>query len=95
MLWFTSDLHFGHENIIKYCNRPFINAVEMNRILINNINERVHSNDDLYILGDFVLIKDNSKELALEMFNSINCRNKYLIKGNHDRSKDVKKLSLD
>lgn len=95
MLWFTSDLHFGHDNIIKYCHRPFANAVEMNRTIINNINERVGCNDDLFILGDFVVSKGQPKELALEMFNAINCPHKHLVKGNHDRSRDIKNLSWE
>lgn len=53
MLWFTSDLHFGHDNIIKYCHRPFANAVEMNRTIINNINERVGCNDDFLLFQHF------------------------------------------
>lgn len=53
-LWFISDNHFYHENIIKYCNRPFKNATEMNAILISNWNELVQPNDDIIIAGDFI-----------------------------------------
>jgi len=34
MIFFTADLHFGHENIIKHCNRPFKSADEMDAMLI-------------------------------------------------------------
>ena len=39
-LWFTSDTHFCHENIIRYCNRPFKNVEEMNVLVLelNNYN---------------------------------------------------------
>jgi calcineurin-like phosphoesterase family protein len=52
-IWFTSDLHLGHENIIKYCNRPFKNCEAMNRALITKWNQRVESDDVVYHLGDF------------------------------------------
>jgi calcineurin-like phosphoesterase family protein len=29
-VYIWSDLHLGHENVIRYCNRPFTDAVDMN-----------------------------------------------------------------
>lgn len=52
MTYFTSNLHFGHENIIRFSNRPFSSAEEMNRTLIDNWDSRVTDRDDIYILGD-------------------------------------------
>lgn len=49
MICFTSDQHFYHENIIKSVGRPFANAEEMNRVLIRNWNERVCTEDEVYI----------------------------------------------
>jgi len=51
--WFTSDTHFGHFNIIEYCNRPFKTVDEMNSKLIRFWNERVKPDDIVYFLGDF------------------------------------------
>jgi calcineurin-like phosphoesterase family protein len=51
--WFTADMHFGHENIIAACDRPFINAEAMHAVLIRKWNERVHPADTVYHLGDF------------------------------------------
>ena len=52
MIYFTSDMHLGHEAIIRMQNRPFENAEEMNRILIENYNSVVQKNDTVYFLGD-------------------------------------------
>lgn len=91
MIWFTSDLHFCHENILKYCDRPFADIEEMNNCLLSNINEYVKEDDELYILGDFAFLRHNTLEKGLELFNRIQCKNKILIKGNHDE-KIVKQL---
>lgn len=82
----ASDLHLGHYNIIKYCNRPFLNTVDMDRTLINNWNKVISPDDIIHFLGDFCwgnkpTIKDYSEQL-----NGII----YFRKGNHDReSNDV------
>jgi calcineurin-like phosphoesterase family protein len=55
MLYFTSDHHFWHANIIRYCNRPFATIEEMNESMIMAWNEVVSPNDDVYYLGDFSL----------------------------------------
>ena len=80
-IFVTSDTHFSHVNIIKYCNRPYASVEEMNNALIDNWNSVV-KNDDLVIhLGDFALgrtIQDIKKHL--DKLNG----NKILILGNHD-----------
>lgn len=80
--FFTADIHFDHKNIIKLSNRPFSNVQEMNFELIENWNNTVKENDDIFILGDF-LFGENS-ERASQLLNMLNGR-KYLIKGNHDK----------
>ena len=52
-IWFTSDLHLGHTNILKFCNRPFTNVNDMNEIIIGNWNACVKPDDIVYHLGDF------------------------------------------
>jgi len=56
-IWITADTHFGHANIIKYCNRPFSSVGEMDEALILNWNRVVAPNDTIYHLGDFSLTK--------------------------------------
>lgn len=51
--FFTSDTHFGHANIIRFCKRPFENVEEMNEALIENWNKVVSDDDTVFHLGDF------------------------------------------
>ena len=53
--WFTADQHFGHENIIRYCNRPFSDIEEMDKALIARWNEVVKPTHTVFHLGDFTL----------------------------------------
>lgn len=53
MIWFTSDTHFGHANVLKFSERPWDDIDDMNYALIENINACVEPSDELYILGDF------------------------------------------
>lgn len=83
-IWFTSDWHLNHFNIIKYCNRPFNSIDEMNNVIINNYINFIKENDLVFFVGDiFFLIKDE-KEFIKEIFNSLPGK-KYLIRGNHDK----------
>ena len=52
MYYYIADTHFGHENILKLCGRPFASLQEMNETLISAWNERVTGNDTVFILGD-------------------------------------------
>ena len=56
-VFFTSDHHFSHANIIKYTNRPFSDVNEMDTELIKRWNESVGSNDKVFHLGDFMFGK--------------------------------------
>ena len=84
MIYFTSDLHLGHENAIGFTNRPFSNVEEMNVCLIDNINASVEKSDELWILGDFAY-KVN-KEAVRVFRNKILCRHVHLVYGNHDKN---------
>ena len=79
-----ADTHFGHENIIKYESRPFVNAEEMDKRLIELWNSTVGKEDLVYVLGDFTL----SRRMDI-IKNSVSLLNgrKILIMGNHDTRK--------
>lgn len=79
-IFLIGDPHFYHENIIRYCNRPFEDADYMNEILIKNWNSVVSQHDIVYILGDFALC---GKDKIIEVAQRLNGR-KRLILGNHD-----------
>lgn len=85
MIWFTSDSHFGHTNIMRYCFRPFLSVEEMNETILDNINAVVHPGDTLYHLGDWSFDKTRrSNTNNAEVFRDrVNCK-VILITGNHD-----------
>lgn len=79
--YFISDTHFNHKNIIKYCNRPFKDVEEMNRVLIENWNNTVTDFDTVFHLGDVALTSESDmKELIPKLKGK-----KFLIRGNHDK----------
>lgn len=82
-VFFTSDTHFGHSNIIKYCQRPFNSAEHMDEVLISNWNEVVSPQDIVFHLGDFCFGSDKEWIKILQRLNGT----KYLILGNHDLKK--------
>lgn len=76
-LW--SDPHFGHQNIIRYCERPFSSVEEMNEELVQRYNERVKPEDRVIIAGDFSM-REEMVPLYLPRLNG----KKELVWGNHD-----------
>ena len=82
MIYFTSDNHFCHSNIIGSCNRPFNNVNTMNKEMIDRWNSLVTQTDEVYILGDF-LYRGTAKD-ANNILSRLKGK-KYLIKGNHEK----------
>lgn len=78
-IWFTSDLHFGHKNIIKFMdNREFSNIEEHDEALIENLNSCVGPKDDVYFLGDMAMSK-NVDHIIPRLPGKW-----HIIRGNHD-----------
>ena len=80
-IYLIGDPHFGHRNILGYCERPFEDIDHMNEAIMDNINSVVKKTNTLYILGDFALSK---KENVIRWINEIKCENKSIVLGNHD-----------
>lgn len=83
MIWFTSDTHFGHENVLKFTDRPWETIWQMNDAIVDNINGRVAVDDELYILGDFSFKMTAQDTYGLRK--RIACRRIHLVPGNHDK----------
>lgn len=77
-IFFTSDTHFDHKNIIKHCSRPFSSVDEMNETIIRNWNQDVGVQDTVYHLGDFAWF--NAANFAKRLNGNI-----HMLWGNHDR----------
>ena len=81
-IWFTSDWHLGHSNIIKSCNRPFASLKEMHEMLLHNHNSVVTPTDTVYHLGDLSYkINYEMMRLSFQRYNG----KFHIIKGNHDK----------
>ena len=79
-IFYISDTHFGHKNILKYDNRPYFTVAEMDADLIKRWNNAVKPTDTVYHLGDFSWLKPAEESEILQQLNGT----KILIRGNHD-----------
>ena len=92
MIYFTSDLHFGHKNVIRFDNRPFTTIEEMDEELIKRWNNKIKDEDTVYILGDISWHKVEKTCDILSKLRGI----KFLVKGNHDSiDKSMKRYFKD
>jgi calcineurin-like phosphoesterase family protein len=88
-IFFISDLHLGHNNVIDYDNRPFNDVDEMNETIVRNWNNTVDKNSTVFYLGDLYMKMpfDKIKELVHSLNGKI-----YFILGNHDKLNVIKSL---
>lgn len=80
-IFFTSDLHFGHANVIKFSNRPFKDLEHMTSQLIRNFNKTVPPDGLTYFVGDICFLGAEKNREIISQLNGT----KVLIRGNHDR----------
>lgn len=87
-IFFTADMHFGHENMISFVDyngqkvRPFNTCEECDELMIENWNSVVRPQDKIYVLGDICFNK-NLGDKIMPRLNGKKC----LIRGNHDNFK--------
>ena len=97
MKFYTSDEHYGHRNILKFCNRPFADIFEMREFLIKAHNAKVSKGDLTYHLGD-MFWQDMAVDEALYIMSRLNGQHKFVY-GNHDemmeRSPEVRSKFLE
>ena len=83
--WITSDLHFGHKNIMKFCPQTrarFRDDVGyMNSAMVEEWNAKVEPEDLVYILGDVAFMSGSDAGKTMHRLNG----RKILVEGNHDR----------
>lgn len=84
MFIFTADFHLGHQNIIKYCGRPWKTVKDMEDSLIENYNAVVTDDDTVFILGDLTLAGSEYLPTVDRWVRQLKGK-KHLILGNHDR----------
>ncbi|MCI8661051.1 MAG: hydrolase [Lachnospiraceae bacterium] len=80
MIFYISDLHFGHQNVIRFDKRPFETISQMDYTLIQLWNSRVRNEDTVYIVGDFAYRNEKPEEWYLRQLQG----KKHLLVGNHD-----------
>lgn len=78
---YISDTHFGHRHVIQFDRRPFADIEQMDHTIIALWNDRVQSDDDVWILGDFCYRSEKAPEWYLRQLKG----HKHLIVGNHDK----------
>lgn len=84
-LWFTSDLHFGHNREFLFKPRGFTNIKDMNETVLENFNSVVGENDEVYILGDLTLGDLDAAKPYLEKLKG----KIHVIRGNHDTDRRI------
>ena len=80
--WYTSDHHFGHRNIIGYCDRPFASVDGMNAAMVERWNDLVGDDDEVWVIGDIAL---GDLHVMLADYVARLRGRKILVPGNHDR----------
>ena len=88
--WFTSDLHFGHRNVLKFNSRPWEDEKQMNTGLIDNWNSIVGDTDIVFVLGDTFWFNDS--HTIKKILSQLKGKDIYILPGNHDDFKSYHRV---
>jgi len=88
--FFIADTHFGHKNIIGYCNRPFTSVEEMDEEMIRRWNAVVSPGDRVYVVGDFVWTRVADPMVYIDRLQG----HIVLIPGDHDNCSGIQGAHL-
>lgn len=91
-IFFSSDQHFGHRNVVKFCNRPYSDEKEMGKALIENWNSVVGPEDIVVTMGDFFWFNDSHsiKKVVNKLNGTI-----YMVLGNHDKKESFRRCDTE
>jgi len=89
-VYFTSDFHLFHHNVLKFDNRPFADVHEMHKVIEENWNEVVKPEDIVIYLGDLSFARKDDVNFVEGMLWSLNGTIHYVM-GNHDDYREIPK----
>lgn len=90
-VFFTSDFHLFHTNVLRFDNRPFTDVYEMHDVITNNWNSIVKPNDVVIYLGDLSFSRANDNATVEALVKKLNGTVHFIL-GNHDKFEQIKKL---
>lgn len=90
-IFFSSDQHFGHRNVLRFCGRPYGDEKEMAKALIDNWNSVVTNDDIVVSMGDFFWFNDSHS--IKKCIDKLNGKEIYLVLGNHDKRESFRRVT--
>ena len=91
-VYFTTDFHLFHHNVLKFDNRPFNDVHHMHQVIEERWNETVTPDDIVIYLGDLSFARREDKDYVNQMMERLNGQIHFVL-GNHDKFEEVKKIS--
>lgn len=90
-IFFSSDQHYGHRNVVKFCNRPYADEKEMGKALTDNWNSVVSNDDIVVTMGDLFWFQDS--HAIKKCIEKLNGKDIYIVLGNHDKREAFRRIT--